>query len=163
MDLRVRIADARYAVEATAPRRYDLVVTDVYGNGARVPARLTSTEFAAAVARVLRPGGRYAVNLADGAPLAFVRGQLATLREVFAEVCLLAEPSVLRGRRFGNLVLAAGDGPLPVADLAAAAARGPFPARLVHGRDLDRFVAGAKPVSDATAVDSPEPPAALFL
>ncbi len=161
IDLRVRAADAREAVEESRPDRYDLVVADVYA-AARVPARCASVEFVTAVARVLRPGGRYAMNLADGPPLAFVRGQAATARAVFGDVCLLAEPSVLRGRRYGNVVLVAGDPPLPVAALARAAAADAFPARLVHGADLDRFVAGARPVTDATAQDSPEPPRSLF-
>jgi len=77
-DLRVRAGDGREVVEASAAGRYDVVVADVYG-GARMPGRFTTVEFARAVARVLRPAGRYAVNLADGPPLAFARGQVATL------------------------------------------------------------------------------------
>jgi spermidine synthase len=159
-DLRVRVADAREAVEGSGPARHDLVVTDVYGKG-RMPGRFGSVEFVTEVARVLRPGGWYAVNLADAAPLTFSRGQVATLREVFADVCLMSEPGVLRGRRFGNVVLAAGDR-LPVPALARSAALEVFRARLVHGADLDRFVAGARPVTDATAEDSPAPPEDLF-
>lgn len=162
-DLRVRADDARVAVEGTAAGRFDVIVGDVYG-GARVPAHLTTVEYATDVARVLATGGIYMVNLSDGPPLTFARSQVATLRQVFGEVCLMAEPGVLRGRRFGNVVLAAAmsGGRLPLAELAAAAARDPFPARLVAGADLDRFVAGARPVVDASAVDSPPPPTGLF-
>ncbi|WP_412538225.1 fused MFS/spermidine synthase [Longispora sp. K20-0274] len=160
-DIRVRVGDGRAAVESSGPARYDLVVTDVYG-GSRVPAPFTSVEFAGEVARVLRPDGRYVANLADGAPLNFARGQVATLRAVFADVCLLAEPGVLRGRRFGNVVLVASSAPLPVAALATAAARDAFPARLLHGEELDRFTGGARPVADAAAVASPPPPAGMF-
>ena len=77
--------------------------------GARTPAHLTSVEFAADAHRVLRPGGVYVANVADGPPLRFARGQVATLRAVFRHVCLLAEPGTLRGRRFGNLVAVASD------------------------------------------------------
>jgi hypothetical protein len=162
-DIRVRTADARVAVEASRAARFDLVIGDVYG-AAQVPGRLTTIEYAREVARLLKPDGIYAVNLADGKPLAFARGQVATLAAVFADVALLAEPAVLRGRRFGNLVLAAAlvPGRLPMADLAAAGARDVFPARLVHGRDLVRFASGARPVTDAVAVDSPAPPPSLF-
>jgi hypothetical protein len=38
-------------------------------------------------------------------------------------VVLLADPSVLRGRRFANLVLAASDAPLPLAALSRRASR----------------------------------------
>lgn len=162
-DIRVRAGDARAAVESLTPGRFDLVITDVYG-GARVPAHLTSLEFVTAAARLLRPGGVYAANLADGGQLAFARGQVATLQRVYRDVCLLAEPAVLRGRRFGNVILAAADAPdrLPVADLARLGAADPFPARLVHGDDLLRLVAGARPVTDATATPSPAPPEGLF-
>jgi spermidine synthase len=162
-DVRVRGGDGRAAVEASPPTRYDVVVTDVFG-GARVPAPFTTVEFAAQAARILRPGGLYVANLADGAPLAFARSQVATLRAVFAEVCLIAEPGVLRGRRFGNVVLVAAcePGRLPVAELATAAARDSVPARLVSGADLTRFAAGAHPTHDATATGSPAPPPGLF-
>ncbi|HET6213758.1 MAG TPA: fused MFS/spermidine synthase [Micromonosporaceae bacterium] len=158
--LRVRAQDARAAVESARSARHDLVISDVYG-GARMPGRMTTTQFVAAVSRVLRPGGRYAVNLADGPPLAFTRSQVATLRTTFREVCLVAEPGVLRGRRFGNVVLVAGAS-LPTAVLATAAARDAFPGRVVHGTALDRFAAGAHPVTDAMAADSPAPPDGLF-
>lgn len=160
-DIRVRADDARTAVEGYPPARFDLLLSDVYG-GARVPGRVGTVEFVTAAAAVLRPGGMFAANLADSGALAYVRGQVATLRAVFPEVVLMAEPSVLRGRRFDNVVLVASDKPLPVADLAAAAARDPFPARLVAGEDLERFVSGARPFTDATAVDSPKPPASIF-
>jgi SAM-dependent methyltransferase len=162
-DIRVRAADAREAVESLAPGRFDLVVADVYG-GARVPAHLASLEFLTAAARLLRPGGLYVANVADGAGLAFARGQAATLGRVHAEVVLLAEPGVLRGRRFGNVILvaAAETGRIPQAPLARAGAGDPFPARLVAGEDLVRLIAGAAVVTDASAVASPAPPANLF-
>jgi hypothetical protein len=177
-NIRVREGDGRRAVEESGPARYDVVVADVFG-GARMPSQFTTGEFVTAVARVLRPGGRYAVNLADGPPLAFTRGQVATLSAVFGTVCLLAEPSVLRGRRFGNLVLAGADprtgiagsdhharadrqSGLPLPELARLAAGSPFPARLVAGEELVRFAAGARPVTDAHAADSPPPPPDLF-
>jgi hypothetical protein len=87
---------------------------------------------------------------------------VATVGSVFAQVCLIADPGVLRGRRFGNLVLAATQGELPLAGLARRAAGDPFPGRLVHGADLARFAAGAKPVTDAEAQPSPAPPPGVF-
>ena len=47
--------------------------------------------------------------------LGHARAQAATVRSVFPEACVIADPAVLRGRRFGNLVLAASRGGLPVA------------------------------------------------
>ncbi|QMU76530.1 spermidine synthase-like protein [Streptacidiphilus sp. PB12-B1b] len=159
--LRVHAADARQFLAAAPEDSADLVVADVFG-GSRIPAHLTSVEFVREAARVLRPGGLYAANLADGAPLDFARGQLATVRAVFAEVCLVAEPSVLRGRRYGNLVLLAADHELPAAELARRTAADPFPARVVHGDRLELLTGRARPVTDATAAPSPPPPEGAF-
>jgi spermidine synthase len=160
-NVRVRSADARDAIGRMAAARFDLVVTDVYRPDGRMPGGLGTTEATTAIARLLRPGGWYAVNLADGSSLRFSRATAATLRAVFPGVCLLAEPAVLKGRRFGNLVAVAGPS-LPIDALAADAARDPFPARLLHDAELTRFIAGARPLTDAAAEDSPEPPRELF-
>ncbi|MEV4503024.1 spermidine synthase [Streptomyces klenkii] len=159
--IEVIAGDARGELEAAPGASADVIVADVFG-GSRVPAHLTSLEYARAAARVLRPRGRYAANLADGAPFAFLRSQVATFAEVFAHVCLIAEPQVLRGRRFGNAILVASHTELPVAALARRAAADAFPARVEHGPALERFAAGAGPVHDAEAVGSPEPPGGTF-
>jgi spermidine synthase len=159
--IRVRAADARAAVAAMHPASADVVVSDVFA-GARTPAHLTTVEYAQEIHRVLRPGGVLAANVADGPPLAFARAQAATLRAVFAEVCLLAEPGTLRGRRFGNLVAVASDRPLPIAALVRRCAGDPMPSRVVEGAELDRFVGAARPIPDAEARPSPEPPPDVF-
>jgi spermidine synthase len=159
--IRVRAADARAGLEALPTRSADVVVSDVFA-GARTPAHLTSVECAEQARRVLRPGGVYAANVADGPPLRFARVQTATLRAVFAHVCLLAEPGTLRGRRFGNLVAVASDAELPIRALVRRCAADPMPSRVVDGADLARFAGKARPVHDADAVASPEPPGGVF-
>ena len=159
--IRVRNDDARTGLAALRDAAADVVVTDVFA-GARTPAHLTTVEFAAEAHRVLRPGAFYVANIADGPPLRFARAQVATLRSVFRHVCLLAEPGTLRGRRFGNLVAVASDDELPLAQLTRRCAADPMPARVVDGRDLDRFAGSARPVHDADAVASPEPPPGVF-
>jgi spermidine synthase len=162
--VRVRVGDARTELERMATARFDVVIADVFAGG-RTPADLTSAEFWAAARRVLRGtswAGVVAANVADGAPLAHARAQVATARTAFPHACLIADAAVLRGRRFGNLVLAASPGPLPVDVLTRRAAGDPMPGRVVHGRDLARFTAGAKPVTDATATPSPAAPPGAF-
>jgi spermidine synthase len=159
--VRVRAADAREGLAALPDASADVVVTDVFA-GARTPAHLTSVEFAADVARVLRPGGVAVANVADGPPLRFARAQVATLRAVFAHVCVLAEPGTLRGRRFGNLVAVASAAGLPVADLTRRCAGDPMPSRVVADDDLVRFAGDAVPVRDDTAQPSPPPPDGVF-
>jgi spermidine synthase len=157
----VRVCDARAVLSGLRPRFYDVVIADVFA-GARTPAHLTSVEFVAAARTVLTPTGIFAVNIGDGPPLAHARARAAAARAVFADVCLMADAPVLRGRRFGNLVLAASDGDLPLEGLTRRVAADPFPARLLHGSDLDKFIAGARPITDGTAEQSPEPPPAAF-
>ncbi|MBT3151062.1 fused MFS/spermidine synthase [Streptomyces sp. CHD11] len=159
--IRVRSADAREGLAKVPDGWAGLVVADVF-SGARTPAHLTSAEFLDEVRRALAPGGVYTANLADGPPLAHLRGQIATAAARFGELALIADAAVLRGKRFGNAVLVASDAPLPVAELTRRAASDPQPGRVLHGRELLDFTGGANPVTDAAAVASPAPPASVF-
>ena len=162
--VRVRIGDAR-TVAAKLPAglrgTVDLVVSDVFA-GAQTPAHLTTLEYYRVLAALLAPDGVLLVNVADGAGLAFARRQVATVRAVLPEAAVLAEVQTLKGRRFGNLVLAASPSPLPTAWLPRLMAAGPHPAKVAHGDELDAFVRGAQPVTDADATASPKPSASLF-
>ncbi|MFD5030985.1 spermidine synthase [Streptomyces sp. NPDC058405] len=154
-------ADARHRLEAAPARSADVLIADVFG-GSRIPAHITSVEYAREAERVLRTGGVYAANLADGAPFDFLRSQLATFAEVFEELALIAEPAVLRGRRFGNAVLVASHTPIDTAALARRTASDVFPARVQHGPSLRRFIGDAAVVRDTGAVPSPRPPDGAF-
>lgn len=159
--IRVRSTDARAALAKVPDGWADLIVADVF-SGARTPAHLTSTEFLSEVRRALKPDGWYAANLTDGPPLTYLRGQIATAAETFPELALAAEPSVLRGRRFGNAVLLASALPLPIAELTRRVAGDGHAGRVEHGRGLTDFTGGARPVRDADAEASPAPPSAVF-
>ncbi|MFI9805965.1 spermidine synthase [Streptomyces sp. NPDC052301] len=159
--IRVRSTDARAGLAKVPDGWADLVVADVF-SAARTPAHLTSVEFLDEVRRALRPGGVYTANLADGPPLAHLRGQIATAAARFGELALIADAAVLRGKRFGNAILVASDHPLPLAELTRRAATDPHPGRVEHGRQLSDFTGGATPVTDAVAVASPAPPPSVF-
>jgi spermidine synthase len=146
--IRVRAGDARQVLESVRASSYDLVISDVFA-AARTPFHLTTAECARAAARALRPGGVYAVNVADGPSLEHARRAVATVRSVYREACMIAEPSVLRGRRLGNLVLVGSEHPLPYGELRRAVAADPFPARVAEGAELVRFASGAPVVTDA--------------
>jgi spermidine synthase len=159
--IRVRVGDARDVLAMIRPGQFDLAIVDVFTDG-QTPASLTSAEFVATAANVLRGGGIFAANVADGPPLNHAKAQVATVRQVFGQVCVIADAAVLRGRRFGNLVVAGGREPLPTARLTRLTAADPVPGRVLDGGAVDRFAAGAKPVSDAFARPSPPPPPKLF-
>ncbi|GGZ00032.1 hypothetical protein GCM10010300_50040 [Streptomyces olivaceoviridis] len=154
-------ADARAWLEGAPDDHADVLVADVFG-GSRVPAHLTTLAYVREAERVLRPDGVYLANLADAAPFAFLRSQLATLATVFEELALIAEPGVLRGRRFGNAVVVASHRPLDIATPARRAAADVFPARVEHGAAVREFIGDARPVEDIDAVPSPEPPDGAF-
>lgn len=156
--LRLRVQDARAAVASLPDASQDVVVRDVFAE-TTTPMQLTTAEFVADVARVLRPGGVYVANCADRPPLSLAKAEVATLRRVMGDVAVVAEPGVLRGRRYGNVVLVAvpvpGAGPgLGGPGLARALRSLPVPARLVHGAELTGLV-GRTPALH----DPPGPPA----
>ncbi|MEG9492303.1 MAG: fused MFS/spermidine synthase, partial [Microbacterium aurum] len=162
--VRVRIGDAR-DVAARLPAGLqgsaDLVVSDVFA-GAQTPAHLTTVEYFRILAGLLSADGVLLVNVADGAGLAFARREVATVRAVMAEVIVLAEVQTLKGRRFGNLVIAASHAPLPVTWLPRLMAAGPHPAKVAQGAELDEFVRDARVATDADATASPKPAASVF-
>ena len=162
--LRVRIGDAREGLgrlPAGLVGNVDLLVSDVY-SGAQTPAHLTTVEFYTAAARFLAADGVLLVNVADGAGLAFARRQVATVRAVLEHVIVLAEVQTLKGRRFGNLVIAASPAPLPTEWLPRLMAAGPHPAKVAQGSELDEFARGARIATDADATPSPRPAASVF-
>src|SRR5512142_419032 len=89
--LRIRIGDARAELERLRPGSFDMVIADVF-EGGRTPAHLTSAEFWAAARSAVGGTSRgsrdgvVAANVADGAPLAHARAQVATARAVFPHV-----------------------------------------------------------------------------
>lgn len=147
------IADAREVLATggsggwRAPAGLDLIIADVY-RGARLARGVATTTFAEQVCALLGSDGLYAVNVTDLPPLTFSRRQAATLRSTFADVCVVGEPGMLRGRRFGNVVFAASSSPqaLPISRLAAVAARDRRDGRVLHGAALDQFIGGALPM-----------------
>ena len=154
--LRIRTGDARAVTAGLRDGGWDVAVRDVFTAGL-VPAHVRTLEAARQVHRVLSPGGLYLVNLTDHPPLPRAKAEVAALQEVFADVALVADPAILRGRRYGNLVLAASDAPLPVDAIARGLRRLPLPVRLVHGEELTALRGTAAPERDApTPVEAPD-------
>ncbi len=157
--IRVRPLDGRTGVARLADGSADVVIIDAYAAG-RVPADLTTREALADAVRVLRPTGSLLINLCDERGLRYVARVLATLQSVpdLADLGLVALHEVLKHRRFGNAVVVASRMPLDWTDLARRAGRLPAPAGIRRGSDLQRVIAGAKPLSDNDSQPSPHPP-----
>ena len=159
--IKVRADDGRTGMAALREDYADLVILDAF-DGARVPAELTTTEFLGDVRRVLRPAGTLVMNVTDRGPFAYARRVVAGVQATFAHVVLCAEPSTLKGRRFGNVVVAAADVALPVDAIARRAGTAPYPYRVLHGSRLAQLVGGAAPFTGEDAAPSPPPPADLL-
>jgi len=162
--IRVRHGDARAVLEKLPPGlrgTVDLLVVDVF-SGARTPAHVTTIEFYRAAVALLSPRGIVLANVADGPGLQFARGQAATMQEAIGHVAILAETQILKGRRFGNLVLVGSSSELPFEWMPRLLAAGPHPSKLVAGAELREFTAGALVVTDATATPSPPPSKSIF-
>jgi SAM-dependent methyltransferase len=155
--IRIRPQDGRTGTLGLKDGSADVIVLDAF-HGGRVPTELTTVEFLTDVARVLRPGGVFLANVADGPPLTYVRRFAATVRSVLGETLLRADPAVLKARRFGNIVLAASDAPLPLAAIRQHAASAMFPQQVLAGTGLRSFLGKAAVLTDADPMRSPAPP-----
>jgi len=140
--LRLRTVDALEGLRSLADASLDVVVRDAFG-GPTTPPHLSGPTFLAEVRRVL-DSGVYIANVADRPPLGLTRQELSETRTAFdltaqsvaGRLALLADPSVLRGRRYGNVVIAASTTPLPLQAWMKASTRAGLPARVVHGERL---------------------------
>jgi spermidine synthase len=159
--IRVRPAGGREGVAGLRDASADVVVLDAF-DGGRVPAELATAEFFADVLRVLRPGGVLLANIADGPPLEFSRRLVAAICTVFPAALVRADPAVFKRRRFGNVVIAASAGTLPVAAVTRAAASAMFPHQVLAGSAVATFVGAAAPLSDAAPMRSPVPPEEIW-
>jgi hypothetical protein len=162
--IRIRHGDAR-EVLAKLPGglrgEVDLLVVDVF-SGARTPAHVTSLEFYREAVALLKPAGVIVANVADGPGLAFARGQAATMLAATGHVAALAETQILKGRRFGNVVMVGSREKLPLDWMPRLLAGGPHPSKVVIDGELRNWIAGAPIVMDATAVQSPPPSKNIF-
>jgi spermidine synthase len=137
---RVRVGDGSTEIGTLRTGSLDLLVVDAFER-AVLPGGLVTPGFVAQAGRVLRDSGVYLLNIdADRTGVAgrrIVRGVAAG----FPHRLVLAESAVLRGRRPGNLVVAASRAPLPVDAVTGRITRVSSPVRLLTGTTLDRYLA----------------------
>lgn len=138
-NLRTIIGDARDAVAALeAGLTFDVVILDIF-SGPEAPAHLASTGFYAEIRQRLNPQGLLIVNVGDEPGLTLVRSQVAAMRAAMADVAAFAESGMFEGRYPGNIVLVGTQTPWPVDWSAELASRGPHPAKVIAGVELDEL------------------------
>jgi spermidine synthase len=131
------IGDARESLaELPAELRFDVVILDIF-SGPDAPEHIACTAFYREAAARLTPRGVLIVNVGDEPGLTLVRSQVAAMRRAMADVAAVAESGMFTGRYPGNIILAGTQGPWPDVWTAALTARGPHPAKVLAGVELD--------------------------
>ncbi|MEV7634039.1 fused MFS/spermidine synthase [Microbacterium sp. NPDC089318] len=141
--LRLRVGEARAVTETLTPDTRDFIIRDVFA-GAFTPRPLTTAEFTAHARRVLAPGGLYVVNSGDAPDLKNAREDAATIAAAFKHTLIIADPAMLKGRRYGNMVMAGSD--VPFGDdpqLARRLLGGAVPAHIWDDAQVRAFAANA--------------------
>ncbi|GGR70855.1 SAM-dependent methyltransferase [Nocardioides luteus] len=104
--IKVRPVDGRSGIAGIRDGYADMVILDAFAGG-RVPDELTSGAFVEDVRRVLTPSGVFVANLVDRPPFPQVRDFVAVSRDL-GDIAVGVEPSTLKGRRSGNLIVVCG-------------------------------------------------------
>jgi SAM-dependent methyltransferase len=107
--IKVRPVDGLTGIKVVRDGSQDVVVLDAFAGGV-VPDELTSPAFVEEVRRVLAPGGVFIANLVDKPPFPRARAFVASARNL-GPLAIGVEPSTMKGRRAGNLVLVSGGVP----------------------------------------------------
>ncbi|WP_296664479.1 spermidine synthase [Demequina sp.] len=104
--LRIRAQDGLEALESRRDASLDLVVRDAFA-GDQTPPHLASVRWWTQARRVLRPGGLVLANVGTSPGSRGAAVDVAAAREALGDAVAIAEHAVLKGRRRGNVVLAA--------------------------------------------------------
>lgn len=139
--VKIRVEDARVVAADFTPASRDVIIRDVFA-GETTPVGLTTVDFFADCHRGLGPDGLYVANCGDHPDLCGAKAELAGMAEVWRHVAVVADPPMLKGRRYGNIVLLASDAELvepPVRELLG----GGVPAQFKGDAWTRRFFSGA--------------------
>ena len=136
-DLRTIIGDARDALTELEPGlRFDVVILDIF-SGPAAPEHIACEAFYREARARLEPDGLLIVNVGDEPGLTLVRSQVAAMRRAMADVAAFAEAGMFAGRYPGNIILAGTQTSWPAGWTAELMARGPHPAKVLTGVELD--------------------------
>ncbi|GHG43495.1 spermidine synthase [Sinomonas cellulolyticus] len=156
--VRIRVGEARAVTESLTAGTRDVVIRDVFA-GASTPDPLTTTEFITASGRLLGAGGLFVANIGSAPDHVTARIEAAAIAEVFPHTAIVADPAMLKGRRYGNFVIAGSTTPV----LASPALRrrllgGGLPAQFWDDEQVRAWIGASRPRRDPAAdVDAEDP------
>lgn len=155
--VKIRVGEAREVLESLTGGSRNLIIRDVFA-GPYTPDELTTVEFTGHAKRVLSTGGMYIVNCGDAPNLSRAKQEMATIGSIFPHTVIVADPPMLKGRRYGNVIIAASDVPLGNdPQLARRLLGGGVPAQVWDDARVRQFSAGAAVLHDESE-EEPVPP-----
>lgn len=110
--LKIRVGDAAAVVPTFREASRDIIIRDVFAPD-RTPLELCTQEFHEQCLRSLSDSGLYIANCGDHRDLSHARAELHTMLQVYPHVAAIADPAMLKGRRYGNIILLGARRPLP--------------------------------------------------
>jgi len=144
--VKIRVDDAREVAASFTPASRDVVIRDVFA-GAVTPESFTTVEFFTDCHRGLASDGLYVANCGDHSDLRGAKAELAGMAEVWSRLAVIADPPMLKGRRYGNIILLGSDVEIaapPVKELLG----GGVPAQFKPDAWVRKFMSGAVPRRD---------------
>ncbi len=144
--------DARTALQRrlddTDQAPFDVVIGDAF-SGTTVPWHLTTVEFIEDLKATMAPDGTYIMNVIDFGNRDFIRAEVVTAREVFANVAVLAPTAYIDDPNTGgNFVVVATDADIDRSTIEANLARRDSTSIVLEGAGLDRWVGDARILTD---------------
>lgn len=146
--VKIRVGDAREVTDAFKPATRDVIIRDVFSS-ATTPRTLTTVEFYAAARASLSERGFYIANCGSHADLKEAKEELAGMVQVWPHVAAIADPPMLKGRRYGNIVLVGANRPLEATpELTRALLMGAVPAQFKGNQWCRKLAAQGQPRRD---------------
>lgn len=146
--VRIRVGDARQVTESLTPATRDVVIRDVFA-GATTPDPLTTVEFIEASARLLDAGGLFLANIGSAPDHVSARAEAAAIAAVFPHTAVVADSAMLKGRRYGNFVIAGSTTPIPASPaLRRRLLGGGLPAQVWEDSQVRAWIGASEPRHD---------------
>ncbi|GAA1475402.1 fused MFS/spermidine synthase [Corynebacterium felinum] len=140
--LKIRAGEARAVADTFVPQSRDVVIRDVFAQ-AVTPDNLCELAFYRQIHASLSDGGLYIANCGDHKDLKGAKAELRGMAEVFAHLAVIADPSMLKGRRYGNIILVGSDKPVPVLpEITRELLQGGVPAQMKNDEWVRAFMVG---------------------